>query len=94
MRNLTFVDTLLFMNAMLSTNYRLELTDICCRMITTDGIEVTLDENKVPEKIFWSAPDGGINRKECKALLLSFWDSKNQETLKMDLWLRKCLLMT
>ena len=28
---------------MLSTNYRLELTDICCRMITTDG-EVTLDE--------------------------------------------------
>ena len=21
-----------------------ELTDICCRMITTDGIEVTLDE--------------------------------------------------
>ena len=44
MRNLTFVDTLLFMNAMLSTNYRLELTDICCRMITTDGIEVTLDD--------------------------------------------------
>ncbi len=29
---------------MLSTKYRLELTDICCRMITTDGIEVTLEE--------------------------------------------------
>ena len=29
---------------MLSTNYRLKLTDICCRMITTDGIPVTLDE--------------------------------------------------
>jgi len=29
---------------MLSTNYRLRLTDICCRMITTDGIPVTLDE--------------------------------------------------
>jgi len=52
------------------------------------NIEVTLDENKVPEKIFWSAPDGGINRKECKALLLSFWDSENQETLKMDLWIK------
>ena len=52
------------------------------------NIEVTLDENKVPEKIFWSALDGGINRKECKALLLSFWDSENQETLKMDLWIK------
>ena len=29
---------------MLSTNYRLRLTDICCRMITTDGVEVTLEE--------------------------------------------------
>ena len=29
---------------MLSTKYHLELTDICCRMITTDGVPVTLDE--------------------------------------------------
>ena len=29
---------------MLSTKYRLELTDICCRMITDDGVEVSLDE--------------------------------------------------
>ena len=28
----------------LSTNYRLQLTDICCRMITTDGVAVTLEE--------------------------------------------------
>ena len=28
----------------LSTSYRLKLTDICCRMITTDGVPVTLDE--------------------------------------------------
>ena len=28
---------------MLSTNYRLQLTDICCRIISTDG-EVTLEE--------------------------------------------------
>ncbi len=28
----------------LSTNYRLQLTDICCRMITTDGVPVTLEE--------------------------------------------------
>jgi len=29
---------------MLSTKYRLELTDICCRMLTTDGFPVSLDE--------------------------------------------------
>ena len=29
---------------MISTKYRLELTDICCRMITTDGVPVTLEE--------------------------------------------------
>ena len=29
---------------MLSTNYRLKLTDICCRIITTDGAPVTLEE--------------------------------------------------
>ncbi len=39
---------------MLSTKYRLELTDICCRMISTDAPEVTLQEriwmNKLCEK--------------------------------------------
>ena len=39
---------------MLSTRYRLELTDICCRMISTDAPEVSLDEriwmNKLCEK--------------------------------------------
>jgi len=38
---------------MLSTKYRLKLTDICCRIITTDGVPVTLDEriwmNKLTE---------------------------------------------
>ena len=29
---------------MLSTNYRLQITDICCRMMTDDGGPVTLDE--------------------------------------------------
>ena len=29
---------------MLSTHYRLQLTDILCRIITTDGVPVTLEE--------------------------------------------------
>ena len=49
-------------------------------------LKVELDENRVPEKLTWSAEDGGINNEEAKAMLLSVWDSKNQESLKIDLW--------
>ncbi len=47
---------------------------------------VELDENRVPEKLSWSAEDGGIDSEEAKALMLSIWDSKAQETLRIDLW--------
>ena len=36
---------------MLSTKYRLELTDICCRMITDDAPEVTLQERSWMTKL-------------------------------------------
>ncbi len=35
----------------LSTAYRLELTDICCRMITDDAPEVTLEERVWMQKL-------------------------------------------
>lgn len=47
---------------------------------------VGLDENRVPEKLHWSAEDGGIENEEAKAVMLSVWDSKSQETLRIDLW--------
>ena len=49
-------------------------------------IDVTLDENKIPEKLHWSAPDGGVNHEESKAILLSVWDPKAKEALRIDLW--------
>lgn len=49
-------------------------------------LTVALDENRVPEKLNWSAQDGGVNNEEAKAMLLSVWDSKNRESLKIDLW--------
>ncbi|WP_318309719.1 gliding motility protein GldC [Flagellimonas crocea] len=49
-------------------------------------LKVGLDENRVPEELKWSAEDGGINEEEAKAMMLSVWDSKNQESLKIDLW--------
>lgn len=59
-------------------------------MATVHTSEITLtvglDENRVPEELKWSAQDGGIQNEEAKAMMLSVWDSKNQESLKIDLW--------
>lgn len=54
----------------------------------TSDIKVTveLDENRIPEKLKWTAQDGGIDNEEAKAMLLSIWDPKKQETLRIDLW--------
>ncbi len=49
-------------------------------------LTVGLDENRVPEELTWSAQDGGVENEEAKAMLLSVWDSKNRESLKIDLW--------
>jgi len=49
-------------------------------------IKVGLDENKIPEELFWSAPDGGVDNEASKALLLSVWDHKTKEALRIDLW--------
>lgn len=47
---------------------------------------VELDENRVPERLSWTAQDGGIEAEEAKAMLLSIWDNKAQETMRIDLW--------
>lgn len=49
-------------------------------------LTVGLDENRIPEALTWSAEDGGIVNETAKAMLLSVWDSANQESLKIDLW--------
>jgi len=48
--------------------------------------KVDLDENKVPEEISWTAEDGGIENEASKAIMLSVWDHKQKDTLRMDLW--------
>lgn len=55
---------------------------------TTSKIElkVELDENRVPEKLNWTAQDGGITNADAKAMMLSVWDSNTQESLRIDLW--------
>ena len=49
-------------------------------------VNVELDENRVPEKMFWSAKDGGVVNEESKAVMLSVWSPENQESMRIDLW--------
>ena len=55
---------------------------------TTSKIElkVELDENRVPEKLHWTAQDGGVTNEEAKAMMLAVWDAKTQEAMRIDLW--------
>ena len=53
------------------------------------NILVELDENKIPEKLIWSAPDGGVESEISKAIFLSIWDHKNKESLSIDLWTKE-----
>jgi gliding motility-associated protein GldC len=53
------------------------------------NIKVGLDENRVPERLNWSADDGAIDDMEAKALLLSVWDSSQKDTYKINLWTKE-----
>ncbi|RNC84447.1 MAG: gliding motility protein GldC [Balneola sp.] len=50
-------------------------------------ITVELDEQHIPTNILWNADDmQGKSEAQCRAMLLSLWDSRNKDTLKLDLW--------
>ena len=53
------------------------------------NFSIELDTNRVPEKLSWSAQDGGVVNQETKAIMLSIWDSKVQETMRIDLWTKE-----
>jgi gliding motility-associated protein GldC len=49
--------------------------------------EVQLDDNNVPEKIWWDAtekPEPGLS--ETKAISISLWDHAQKNTMRIDLW--------
>ena len=50
------------------------------------SIDVVLDENKIPEKLNWSAEDGGVTNEASKAIFISVWDHQRKESLRIDLW--------
>jgi gliding motility-associated protein GldC len=52
-------------------------------------IKITLDENKVPEQIYWTAEDAGEVNQKSEAILMSLWDAEKQNSLRIDLWTKE-----
>ncbi len=50
------------------------------------SVKVGLNENNLPVAMKWSAADGNMNDAPAKAMLLSLWDPRENNTMKIDLW--------
>ncbi len=60
---------------------------------STIRIDVTLDEQKMPEKISWNATDTLTEEdRSAKACLLSFWDGQDRTALRIDLWTKDMMV--
>ncbi|MFT4600989.1 MAG: gliding motility-associated protein GldC [Arenicella sp.] len=49
-------------------------------------VQVITNENNIPESIKWSAEDGGVDNAAAKAMIMSFWDEKESNAMRIDLW--------
>lgn len=54
-------------------------------------LNIELDEHFLPEHISWNADDAGEGG-ETKAFMLSLWDPKENNTLRIDLWTKDMLV--
>jgi|SRR5580693_5342640 gliding motility-associated protein GldC len=54
------------------------------------NIQIELADDKMPEAIQWTAPDGGVTDwQNAKAILLGLWDGEEKSALRIDLWTGK-----
>lgn len=52
---------------------------------------VTLDENHLPLAIDWEATDGA-EKSRCKSVMISLWDVRENNTLRIDLWTKDMMV--
>ncbi|HQU56046.1 MAG: gliding motility protein GldC [Chitinophagaceae bacterium] len=57
------------------------------------NIQVTTDENRVPQSISWQATDtGSAKEQQAKAMMVSFWDGAEKAALRIDLWTKDMMV--
>ena len=61
--------------------------------VSTITIDVTLDQNRVPENISWNATESTADAaRKAKAMMLSFWDGADKTALRVDLWTKEMMV--
>ncbi|HRE51785.1 MAG TPA: gliding motility protein GldC [Flavitalea sp.] len=62
-------------------------------MQSTITIDVTLDEQRMPEALTWKATESSADAgKKAKAMILSFWDGTDKTALRIDLWTKDMMI--
>jgi gliding motility-associated protein GldC len=62
-------------------------------MKSTITVEVTLDNDKVPETIQWTATDSNADMmQKAKAMMLAFWDGEDKSAMRIDLWTKDMMV--
>lgn len=62
-------------------------------MESTIVVKVTLDNEKVPQKIEWTAEGTTAEKlQEAKATMIAFWDSQETTALRIDLWTKEMMV--
>ena len=60
---------------------------------STITIDVTLDEQRVPETIEWKATESTADApQQARAMMLSLWDGQEKTALRIDLWTQKMMV--
>ncbi|MCG8577890.1 MAG: gliding motility protein GldC [Flavobacteriales bacterium] len=54
--------------------------------VSNINIEVTTNENNIPEQIRWEAKEGGVENAMAEAMILAFWDKDASTAMRIDLW--------
>jgi len=60
---------------------------------STIKIDLSLDDQRMPDKIRWNATDTTAEEdRVAKAMLLSFWDGEDRTALRIDLWTKSMMV--
>lgn len=60
---------------------------------STIRIDVTLDDNRMPENITWNASDTSAeDDRNARAVMLSLWDATDRSALRIDLWTKAMMV--
>ncbi len=60
---------------------------------STIAIDITLDDDKVPQQINWSATDSTADMvQQAKSMMVSFWDGADKSALRIDLWTKDMMV--